>query len=228
MRIDIIRTSASRPNCLKKSTESLMQKLKWEGSIRMILHEDFIRKSLSEECWKYAQEAGIFPVVRKDDPPLTQGCSLHWCISKTTTPYVLNWEDDWEAIRTIDLDTCVKIMEENPDVNQIAFHKRKIMTNRHGWPKKEVVRSGITLTTNPHWAFTPALWRMSFVRTWWQRPPRGNNPVWFCNQIVKKSSEMRSAEWMIENVGCYFLGGFREPAFVNHLGFKKSVRLGEI
>lgn len=236
MEIDIIRLSASRPEMLMASTERIMERLKFSGSIRMILHEDVLNQEASSEVIRYAEKSGYFSVIGRHDPPITQGRSLDWLLRRTTTKYVVNFEDDWLWLRDdFDLDLVVQIMEENPKVNQIAWHKRAIMTHRYSWQKKEVERSGQKLTTNPHWAFTPAIWRMSYVRGFWQKPPPKVNPVWFINPLIKgkckatdikDESNMPCADWVIDNSGNFFLGGFKEPAFVEHLGHGKSLREG--
>lgn len=225
--IDIVRTSASRPDLLQRSTESLLEKILWDGDTRMILHEDVLNKEASNKCIKWAEKSGLFDIIEVSNPPITQGPSLCWLMSKITSEYFLNWEDDFLAVRPIDLNLVVKVMDENKDVNQIAFHKRQTMSNRHGWPKKEVVRSGVWLTTNPHWAFTPSIERTSFIKPQWVDLPKFSNPVWIINPIVKKTNVMRSAEWLIENVGCYFLGKIGESAFSKHIGEGQSVRKGE-
>jgi len=223
--IDVIRTSASRPNLLEKSIEPFNKFVKYSRGFRILFHEDVLNRSESKKCIEIAKKH--FDEIYSHDHPITQGVSLDFLLRKTETKYVLNWEDDWEALREIDLDLVVKVMDENSDVNQIAFHKRKIMANRYTFIKKEVVRSGIKLTTNPHWAFTPALWRRDFIMKYWKTPPAGENPVWFINPLVKRHNGMCDADYMIKNVGAYFLGPIGEPAFVWHLGFQNSVRTGE-
>ena len=234
--IDIIRLSASRPEMLKASTERMLERMKFSGQFRMILHEDVLNESASRQVISWAEKSGYFDVIGRHDPPLTQGRSIDWLLKRTATKYVVNFEDDWLWLRDVfDLDQVVNIMEENPGVNQIAWHKRSVYSHRYTWAKKEVERSGQKLTTNPHWAFTPAIWRMSYVLPIWQYPPAVRNPVWFFNPIVKSpsskndwrdASKMPGADWVINNSGHFFLGGIGEPAFVEHLGHGKSLREG--
>ena len=191
-----------------------------------ILHEDVLNEEASIKLINWAKKSNLFNEIKADNPPLTQGKSLHWLLSKVNTDYCFNIEDDWEIIQRINLDKLLELMESNKDINQIAFHKRKIMSYRYKFKKIEIERNNIKLTTNPHWAFTPAIGRMSFIRQYWQEPPAGENPVWFINPLIKRSKKMRSAEWMIKNVGAYFLGGIGEGHYVNHLGTDGSVRTG--
>jgi len=58
----------------------------------------------------------------------------------------------------------------------------------------------------------------------WRTPPAKINPVWYINPLVKRGRSMSSADWMIENVGAYFLGKIGTPGYIYHLGFQNSVR----
>lgn len=234
--LDIMRTSASRPELLRVSTESLAKYLKFSGRLRIFYHEDVLNRVGSDECIRYLNEnapESMRPYrLQVDDPPITQIMSMTWLIERMETKYFLNWEDDHEALREVDLDLACTVLDENPDVNQIAFHKRQTMSNRYSFIKKEVMRSGVKLTTNPHWAFTPAIWRKSFIMRYWKPPYTDgrnvvDNPVWWLNPKIKGGQSMRSAKWIIGNSGHYFMGGIGEHAFCYHIGGGKSLREGD-
>jgi hypothetical protein len=125
--LDIIRTSASRPNLLRESTESLLKNLKFLGEIRWIFHEDTLNSERSKECIDYISSLNINKVLLVDKPAVGQGTSLTKLLNETKTDYFLNWEDDYTAVREIDLDLVIKILNENKDVNQISFFKRQII-----------------------------------------------------------------------------------------------------
>jgi len=165
--IDLIRTSASRPNFLKISTASIAKNLKFSGKIRWIIHEDQLDKARSDECMVYIQTCGIYDMFKRDKPPIGQGPSLTWLMSRANTKYILNFEDDWELLKEIDVDKLIKLMDDNQDINQIAFHKRPIMSEKPKFKKKQVFRDGIPLVTSPHWCFTPSIYRMSFLKPKW-------------------------------------------------------------
>ena len=61
--IDIIKTSASRPELLKKSIESMLCYLSYDGELRWLMHEDFLNKEASEECVRIAENFGIFHMI---------------------------------------------------------------------------------------------------------------------------------------------------------------------
>ena len=92
-----MRTSASRPELLKESTESLLKNLKYSGKLRWFLHEDVLNREGSNKCVEYSKSLGIYEKVEVNQPPIGQGMSLSWLIDQVSTPYVLNWEDDFIA-----------------------------------------------------------------------------------------------------------------------------------
>ena len=225
MMLDIIRTSASRPELLKESTESLLKYIKFSGILRWIIHEDVLNWSKSSECIEYIKGLDINKVLLIDKPNVGQGMSLTKLLEASTTKYFLNWEDDYRAEREIDLDLVVKILDENNDVNQISFWKRQTMSEKPGFKKKEVIKSGRVLTTNPHWAFTPAIWRASFIKPKWKN---GDEIHWHMNRVLKASTNNPNADWVIANLGTYHLGPIGENRYSYHIGWgDHSLRLGK-
>ena len=222
MKIDIVRMSASRPDLLKESTETLMQHLKFSGELRWLFHEDVLNKKRSDECIEYINSLDIDKVLVVDDPPITNGPGLTNLLKSTNTSYVIQWEDDYRCERDIDLDLVCKVLDENPGVNQIAFNKRSTMSEKPGFVKKEVTRSGVKLMTNPHWAFTPAIWRMSYIMPKWSCQKGFIH--WHINSILKGS--LKQADWVINNTGTYYLGTNGEPRFCFHIGYERSLRNG--
>jgi hypothetical protein len=204
MNIDIIRTSASRPDFLKTSTEALLKYLEFSGEFRWLIHEDCMNDAWSEECMNYIKNSDTYTGVDQDKNPIGQGQSLTNLINQTNTPYILNVEDDWELIKPLNLNPLIELMEKHNDINQIAFHKRRISWKRGSvFKKKQIIRDDIPLVTNPHWAFTPALWRSSYIKPLWQNFE--NDIHWRMNEVLK-DNEYKGPEWVIENTGTYFLG----------------------
>lgn len=192
--------------------------------MRWILHEDFLNPKASEEAVAYAKKSGIFDIILTSRPPIGQGLSLGRLMMNVRAPYILCWEDDWELLREIRLEDCLKIMEENPDVHQIAFNKRDTMKDVSGFKKLEIERSGFKLVTSPHWRITPALWRTSFIRPRWIfHDNRHFN--WILNDHLKQGMKELTPEWIVQNLGTYYFGKFDEKQFVRHLGENQSLRL---
>ena len=208
-KVDIMRTSASRPGFLKKSTESLLEFLKPTVEFRWILHEDYVQGPGSDACIAYAKESGVYSIIEKHSPPIGQGPSLGWLLGKCKTPYILNWEDDQELFKEIDIEALCNLMDNNPDINQIGFHKRAIMHEKPGFVKKQTVRDGIPLVTDPHWAFTPSLFRASYLKPKWISFKQTVH--WAMNEVLKGTKGNRDAEWVIANTGTYWLGCINWP-----------------
>ena len=202
--IDIIRTSASRPDFLKTTTEALQKHLKYSGGFRWLIHEDCLNPDWSKRCMDYIKKSSVYTASHQDKNPIGQGQSLTWLVNQTKSKYFMNCEDDWELIKPLDLDPLVELMDKDNDINQIAFHKRRISWKRGTtFTKIQVIRNDVPLVTNPHWAFTPALWRASYIVPLWQNFDK--NIHWRMNEVLK-GNEYRGAEWVMENTGTYFLG----------------------
>jgi hypothetical protein len=204
--IDIIRTSASRPDYLKTSTEALRKNLKYDGKLRKFIHEDRLNIEWSNECINYLNSINMFMISKVNQTPIGQGASLTWLLDQCTSPYILNVEDDYELLKPLDLTPLVELMNKHPKINQIAFHKRRISWKRGKnaeFKKKQLVIDDIPLVTNPHWAFTPALWRASYIKPKWEHFEK--NIHWRMNDVLK-GNEYRNADWVIDNTGTYFLG----------------------
>lgn len=217
--IDIMRTSASRPNFLRESTEALRNMLKYSGELRWIIHEDCLHKDRSNEVMEYIKSCGLYDVYGQSSPPLGQGGSLTWLMSRVSSKYVINFEDDFKPIKEIDIDMLIALLDNNPDINQIAFHKRPIMSERGDFKKKHIVRNGIDLVTNPHWAFTPSIFRLSYLKPKWVDFGVERDPHWKMNDVLKGYKRKgRDADWVIANTGTYFLGRWKNKKFLKENG----------
>jgi len=228
--IEIMIDSASRPFLLRKTLPTIIKYLKYNGSLKWIFHEAFLYSDFSCECIDIANEAKIFNRVYEEKNPKGQGNSITNILSSCRASYFIHWEDDHIGLRDINLDAMVQIMEDNSDVNQIAFNKRDTMSEVSGWTKKVVKRSNYTLTTSPHWRYTPAIWRVEYIKKKWVRW-EGNNSHWQINALLKElplpgsAPVVRSPDWIIEKIGTYYYGGIDEKAFVKHIGSGYSNRV---
>lgn len=199
-----MRTSASRPDFLRTSTEALRKYLKYDGGFRWLIHEDVLNDEWSKQCIDYINEVGIYNMSIVDQTPIGQGSSLTFLLEKTESPYILNVEDDYELIKHLDLNPLVELMDTHTEINQIAFFKRRISWKRgNNFIKEQLVINGIPLVTNPHWAFTPALWRASYIKPLWEN--FNKNIHWRMNDKLKGDIS-RDSQWVRKNTGTYFLG----------------------
>lgn len=221
--LDIMRTSASRVDLFKYSTEAWRKFIKFSGKLRWMVHEDVLNDQRGSELVMWAKQNDYEVIVHR--PPIGQGRSLQELLNRVKTKYVLNCEDDFAPIREIDLDLAISLMESNPKVNQICFNKRQTMSGKPGFKKLVIDVDGHKLTTNPHWALIPALWRTDWIRPQWVPFSQGRH--WDLNYMLKgKCEHVRPAEWVIENIGTYYMGDIGENQFTEHLGMLRSVREG--
>jgi hypothetical protein len=223
--IDVLRLSASRPDLIMKTTPMLRDCLKFSGCLRWILHEDFLNGPISERIVEWAKTEGKYNVVAYHDPPIGHSRSLDWLLNASYSDYVIQWEDDYEPIQDIDLDELYVLLENNKDINQISFQKRAIMGEKPGFKKVEIERDGIWLTTNPHWAFIPAIWRSSWIKPKWEVFSASDHH-WKMNKKLKEGESIRDADWVVRHTGTYYLGRIGSGHYVNHLGRDRSLRLG--
>jgi hypothetical protein len=227
MIIDIMRTSASRTEFLKITTESLVKHLKHTDYFRWLIHEDCMNEKASNECIEYIKNCGIYSIVRQDNPPLGQSGSLTWLLNEVSSKYVINWEDDYELFKDINITELVNLMDNNSGINQIAFQKRNIWEGKGDFKHKQVKIDGISLVVSSHWSFPPSIIRTSFLKNVWQ--DLGDPIHWKIRELMQ-GKEQRDAEWMEKNVGNYFLGEIGSGHYIHNLGShnkqKGSLRLG--
>jgi hypothetical protein len=222
--IDVIVPSSSRFYCLKPVYESLQKNLSYSGELRFILHEDIIVTEPSKKLIEWAQ--GKFDII-KAEPRIGFGPSVSWLWNQVISKYFLYWEDDYELVKPLDLDVVVNLMDNNSNINQIAFHKRPIKRERHWFIKKEVCIDGIDLSIGPHWAFTPAIWRNSYIKKYIPVGGINGNPAWGLNDCIHKSFDgIPGLKWYAEDVeqrmGHYYLGRVGEGHYTEDLAFEDS------
>ena len=226
--ITLMVDSASRPDLLKITVESLRKNLKYSKQIKWLFHEAVLNEALSNQCVKYAQNLNLFDVIHKQYDPQGEMVSIGTMLEKVDSPTFIHWEDDHILVRELDLDLCVDIFEKCPKVNQIAFNKRQTMSDVSGWVKKEVEYEGYKLTTSPHWRISPAIWRMSWIKPRW-KSVKGNNGHWLMNDLLQKAwkghPETKTADSVIDVLGTFYLGGIGEHGYVEHMGKDRSGRV---
>jgi hypothetical protein len=231
--IDILRTSASRPALLKVSTESVLKNLKYSGKINWFLHEDVLNKTASEECVAYSKSLNLYNKIEVSDPAIGQHKSFIQLTKHITSKYMIHYEDDYELLKELDLDTLINIMEKYPDsINQITFPKRDILPDRPNFVKREIELDGIKFTTAPHWFVQPALWRMSFISPYMQKVYSYNDMNkdwhWVLSRALRKNETITDGQWVIDNSKTFYLGEMRKGKIVEHIGTKdNSLRLGK-
>jgi hypothetical protein len=218
--------SASRPHLLERTLTSLKTHFKYSGELYWIHYETFLDEQKSMECLELAQEFGMNKILENHDPKgecVSIGRVLNglW----KTVEYFIHWEDDYVALRDIDLDLCYKLMETNPLINQIAFNRRRTMPEISTWRKKEFCFGEQIMTSCPHWRFCPAMWRLSFIKDKW-KSFEGENGHWRLNDVLQKGFQPnKTADLVAEKLGTFYLGPIGELAYCKHIGKGQSNRI---
>ena len=113
--IDIVMTAAFRPEILSQTLFSLKRNLIWDGKFRLIIDiapVPAVEESLvvPTQCSLVNLAKSYFPCTLSrmllDSP---QADALKWTWKNATSDYILQWEDDWELTKKVDLEkmlTC--------------------------------------------------------------------------------------------------------------------------
>jgi hypothetical protein len=220
--IDIIRTCTSRPEVFNFTMDSLRKHLKFSGKMRYIVHEDVVDIERQEK-FNFSE----CDVVKTDNPPLGQGSSIYWLLEQVQTDIILNIEDDFRLLKDINLDELTNLMNKHKDINQITFNKRPRMDKKFYFTKKKIERDGIPLTTNMYWTCIPSLWRVDFIKNKISKGYCDRYNINFCygiNNILRQlfgmglQIEDYNAEWVMKNVGTYFLGSYKDKKMLKENG----------
>jgi hypothetical protein len=226
--IEIMIDSGSRPFLLKKTLPKMIEHFKFSGNLRWLFHEAVLDTELSKENIAYASSLKLFSEIVATVDPAGEAVSINTILDKTwMSKYFIHVEDDYLFKRDVDLDVMFDIFEASPDVNQIAFNRRDTMVEVAGWFKGEYEKGGHTLTTSPHWRFTPAMWRLDWIKPRWE-PFAGSNGHWAINKKLQKgvteNSELKTHKWVAENLGTFYYGPIGERRFCRHIGYGHSNR----
>lgn len=224
--IDVMVNSASRPFLLKRTLPTMIKHLRFNGLLRWIFHEAVLFRDLSDECLSYAEWMDIFDDIQVTNDPKGETISIGKVLDSTVSKYLVHIEDDFEFTRNVDLDVMWDIFESSGMVNQIVFNRRQTMSKVSGWKKGEFEIAGHTMTTSPHWRYTPAMWRLNFIKPKWQSI-EGSNGHWKINDILQGvvARQAKTPEWVAENLGTFYYGPIGEPAFCRHIGAGYSNRM---
>ena len=225
--IDVLIVGSSRPDFLEKSFFSFKKRVDTKNEFRFLFHEDIIDQDKSKQSVGFG--LNYFNTVISDRPRLGQVDSTERLLNIANSKYLIYWEEDWELLEDIHLDLLIKIMDENRNINQIAFPKKTLNENQISKYPVTICKRDIYLTTTLRWVSMPAIWRTDFIKSAWERAIRYKNSVefmktsyninqWWICRALNEGHQNQDAVWVSLNLGSYFIGEKGSGPIIKHLG----------
>lgn len=210
--MDILITSASRPECLQSEVDSLKY-LNCDEGFNLHLHEDVVpgREELSDELVQWAEESNEFTTIYVSNPRIGRGFALNKLRPHAQSDFILYLEEDWEFIKRIDLNYLLFIARKHSDINQIGFYDRELYyIEKPGGPEgrdifeyKVVQFGSCNLFVSERWNWLPAIWRTEWVKKRWNFKEYMANKEF--NRSLKRNVGMNewNPSWLKKNIGAY-------------------------
>jgi hypothetical protein len=213
-RIDILITSASRPNSLRSEVKAFKKHVKFSGQMNFHLHEDRVPKmeGESERLIEWARrKPSYFTTVYLSHPRIGRGPALNLLRKHAKSKYIFYMEEDFDFIRDVDLDELIRLMDKYTTINQIAFPWRvRTVHAKPGGPHgddfvyQERTFDDHVMHIPDRWTWQPALWRRSWVMPHWNFAARRSNKM-FNRKFKQGCGPLEwSAEWLEKTYGAYF------------------------
>lgn len=130
--IDITMSTAVRPEILEKTLRSIKKYVLCSEELRLIINIDSRgeKEYTQYHCSQIAQEYFSSCAIRTPrDGPVS--ASQRWLWEMADSDYVLNWEDDWEALKAINLNMIISRILANPRASMIYFDRedKQVLTH---------------------------------------------------------------------------------------------------
>ena len=215
-KIDVFFNTASRLEYLIPTVNSFLNNMKYSMGFRLILHDDVIKKEGSAKVSKWVEESKLFDLFIKTEPAKRLGCAIYKELKIAESPFIINWEDDWILLKEVFLDEILEAMVKNPKINEVTFNHDGNDSSKHGVHRPMLDCGTFRLTQIQEWAIGPSVWRTEFVRSKWPDHADAHHCLRVFGSI--NPGRERGMEWMANNVGCYFMGGYGEGLYVKHIG----------
>ena len=226
--MDVLITSASRDKCLKSEIETFKKHVICSQEFDFHLHEDCVPglEDSYEETVRWSKESGIFKTVLHDKPRVGRGTALNQLREYANSKYVFYMEEDFDWIRSINLDYLIQIMDNYSHINQIAFNWRNdIKVPKPNGPNGQKffyyenrMFNYHTLHVSERWTWQPALWRTEWVKKYWNFDKFKSNKGF--NRKFKQDIgfDEWNPKWHEENIGAYYYGSSfdMDKVYVEH------------
>lgn len=116
--IDITMTAALRKEILEQTLISILNFVKYDGDFRLIIDVAPVgdMNQTQNEVLDIAEEYFDNVKSRMVNPSL-QADAVKWTWQQSNTQYVLQWEDDWVAVKEINLNKVIRFIERSDLIN---------------------------------------------------------------------------------------------------------------
>lgn len=164
-KIDICMTATIRPNILERTLSSFCSKMLGDKNrFRLIINIDPVGENLKAKFeLKVAQKYfDDIVCISPKYPSFTK--AVIWCWSQVTSDYVFHLEDDWELLFPVNIDSMIKILNDNPKIVSLRLNKDKSRKNVTGY------------TSCPKISLNPILFKGEFIKNIWKLMDVNSNP----------------------------------------------------
>lgn len=136
--IDITMIATMRPEVITQTLGSITQYVKCKSGLRLILDvapvgvDEGVNQ---EDIVAIAKEImGDENVIARTRKVSLQAEAQRWVWSRSESEHVLQWEDDWVATRTVNLDNIIPLFDEFPDTAMVFIDRvGKSVRNYQGY-----------------------------------------------------------------------------------------------
>ena len=109
--IDICMTAALRPEILERTLGSIKKNMQWGGGFQLVVdiapvgEKQYSQAHIASICRKHFSKTHIRALTDS-----RQAEALMWTWGHAESPFILQWEDDWELDAPIDLEQMINCM----------------------------------------------------------------------------------------------------------------------
>jgi len=215
---EVLITSASRPDYLKQTLDSFLSMMESKEEFRFILHEDVLNKKRSDQVLRWAEDSKMFYKIIVTEPARRMGIAVYRCFPEIEGELFIRWEDDWLMNYKVDVDIIFNVMKSNLKINQIAFNQSSNEIYKHHFMKPEVIFPKFRAVLLSEWSVGPGVWRKSFITKYWGEIEDAHT----ITNRIGVGSNWDKAEWLVDNLGCYFYGGYGQGNLLKHIGINSA------
>jgi len=135
------------------------------------------------------------------------------------TDYVFHLEQDFELTKDIDIESMITVLEENPNVSQLALRRQPwnetekkaggiVESNPYDFYERKDLSGNVWLEHRKFWTTNPCLYRSSLMNTSW---PTGANSEGMFGINLFEDAEQVSGYWGSRDSGewCKHVGDNR-------------------